>query len=850
MPSVTLTDISLKDHQLSARVAALRDAYFRALPEVCVERPCLVTEFSRVNGYFGKPNLSSLDKAKLYRHVIESRTPIVRHRHAVDSGMKAFDLQDRSLFAGSTTSKFKGVPLYPEFLALTLWPELQTVARRPRNPYAITEQEIRRLNETVFPYWLDSTIMELARQRLYRLHEQDSGKPGQAPEMKLLERQVFFLASKPNCISHTIPDFSRAINEGLGAIAAQAIERARSATDPKVVDFYQSVNEVVQGIIAYSRRLASEARRLAALSTDPGDQGELLAIAEIHDRVPEHPARKFREALTTIWTCWTAIHLENANVGLSLGRLDQVLYGHYQRDMAAGVLDLDQAIELVSCLWLKIGDHVPMIPEAGEQLFGGTGSNQAITIGGVDQQGNDAVNDLTYVILRSVELLRLRDPNLNARYFPGVNAPAYLRRLCEANINTGATPALHNDRAVIRALTSRGESLEQARDYGVIGCVEPGSNGRFYYHSGAIMMNLTSVLELALYNGEHRNTGRSHLISRRTGDASSFQSFEQFQQAFAQQAEWLIEQSTRLNNVLGETHQSHYPTPILSTLFEGPMERGKDLVFGGATLNASGVTFIGFADVVDSLAAIEQTVWKERSLTLPQLIVALDADFNGYEVLRTRLVNPQRTPKYGNENPFADRIALWLAGLLDRLTTERINYRNGYYRPGYWTMTNHAGFGRLMQATPNGRRSGENFTSGMTPVSGVTPELSKVLNSIASLPSQLMSNGLAVNLKYTPNHDAPDALLDRFVASVEAYFDTMGERRNGGMEVQFNVTNHDTFVDAMAHPANYPELLVRVSGYTAYFKDLNPQMQREILERTEYQLFSGQAVTFPPSSNG
>jgi formate C-acetyltransferase len=726
-------------------------------------------------------------------------------------------------------------------MALALWPELQTLKTRAHNPYHITDEEVRVLNEEVFPHWLHSNIQELGRARSTVASPSNPAVMVDAPAIKLLEYVVFFLTSKPYCLSHTIPDFSRALDLGLRALVGMA--KDRGAKNAESQDFYAAVAEAMEGIIAYSRRLAAEARRLAAVETDESEKRELLTLAEIHDRVPERPAASFREGLTTIWMCWTALHLENTDVGLSLGRLDQVLYPLYAKDIASGALTVGQAIELLCCLWLKIGDHVPTVPDAGEQLFGGSGSNQAITIGGVDAQGGDAVNDLTYVMLRATELMRLRDPNLNARYCAGVNSRNYLRRLCQVNLTTGATPALHNDKAAIAALMAKGETLEQARDYGIVGCVEPGSNGRAYSHSGAILMNLTSALELALYNGEHRHTGLGVLISKRTGDVREFKSFDEFKRAFTEQTAWLVDQATWLNNLFGRVHQDFYPTPILSTLFEGPMDKGKDLIQGGAVINSSGAAIIGFADVIDSLAAIEQVVFVEKSVTFADLLAALGADFVGYEALLARLRNPEKTPKYGNEDPAADAIARWLAGMLDGLYAAKENYRGGRYRVGYWTMTNHAGFGLLSKATPNGRRAGQNFTSGITPVSGVTPSLTKTLNSVATLPSHLLSNGVALNIKYTPG--SGPQMLDSFTASVEAYFEPVPGRRDGGMEIQFNVTSHDTFVDAVANPAKYPELLVRVSGYTAYFKDLNPQMQREIIERTEYNLSTGHAVEFP-----
>ncbi|MGC9985106.1 MAG: pyruvate formate lyase family protein [Polyangia bacterium] len=844
MTPVSLKDLALSDQKLSPRVEELRKAYFLAMPEICCERPLLVTRYARKHGLFDKPTISVLDKARQYRYVLEHRQPVVAHDHGVGrDDKKPFPVTARSLFAGSTTSHFKGVPIFPEFLGLALWPELLNIQDRASNPYFLADKDRQILNQKVFPYWLKQSILERCRARMDKDRGDQPVGQRDAPEMDLLEYLVFFLTSKGNCISHTIPDFSQALRIGLRGIIHEAQRRGRAAAEPEQRDFYAAMAEAMEGIVAFSRNLAREARRLAKRISHATEKAEFLAMAEVNEHVPEFPARTFREGLTTIWICWTAIHLENPDVGLSLGRLDQMLYGLYQRDIETGNLTVEKAIELLCCLWLKIGDHVPTVPATGEQLFGGTGSNQAITVGGVDAEGRDAVNDLTYLMIRATELMMLRDPNLNARYYPGVNPATYLRRLCEVNLNTGATPALHNDRAVIKALTSKGDSLEQARDYGIIGCVEPGSNGRFYGASASILFNLTSVLELTLYNGEHRHTGLGVLISERTGDAASFTSFDGFKDAFVRQASWMVNQATTLNQALGLTHQQVYPTPILSSLFEGPMEKGKDLIFGGATINSSGATIIGFADVVDSLAAIEQVVFKEKAIPLPGLLLALNANFVGYQALLARLRNPDKTPKYGNEQPEADGIARWVATTLDRLFHDKVNYRGGRYRVGYWTMTNHAGFGLLSRATPNGRRDGENFTSGMTPVSGVTPYLTPALRSVASVPPTLLGNGLAVNLKYTPDNAHRDKMLNDFVASVEGYFDA-ANNGSGGMEIQFNVTAHDTFVDAVKHPQKYPELLVRVSGYTAYFKDLNPQMQQEIIDRTEYNLATGQAVQF------
>ncbi len=854
MAPITLPDISLREYKMADRVERLRAIYFTAMPEICIERAHLVTKFSLANGFFSHTRLSILDKARLYRYVLENRKAIVHHlqgRCIKEKGSEPPELDFETivkpvpvqLFAGSTTRKFKGVPLYPEFQALTLWPELESISKRACNPYYISKEEIEALNHEIFPHWIHDSILELTKERWYLGNLKTLGSdrpPTQSKQVKLMEQLVFFLPGKAECISHAIPDFCRAIYEGLREMILDAQGKRKKTRDPSEQDFYAAISEVLEGVITYSNNLAKEADKLVKEAANEKDKKELIEIAEIHRRVPEYPARNFREALTSIWVCWTALHLENPNVGLSLGRLDQILYPLYRKDMEDREkrgFDIDRAIELLCCLWLKIGDHVPMVPQAAEQLFGGGGSNQAITIGGIDKYGDDAVNDLTYVILRTIELMKLRDPNLNARYHPWKNKGEYLRRLCEANIITGATPAIHNDQAVISALRAKGDPEERARDYGIVGCVEPVSRGA-YGSCASILLNLASVLELTLFNGRHRHTHKNtgmeaEPISIETGNPADFQNFVKFKRAFERQMKWIVNQATALNNFLGKTHQDFYPTPILSAFFEGPMEHGKDLSRGGACINSSGVAVIGLADVADSLSAINEVVFDpaplpDERVCFGQLLHALKEDFKGYESLYRRLKNAGKTPKFGNEDSNADENVKWLLSLLDGAFGNKVSYRLGHYRVGYWTLTTHTGFGRLMGATPNGRKSGEAFASGLTPVSGVTPWLTKTCNSVAHVAhrkSQCISNGMAFNVKFTPEGDK---MLDRLINSVSGYFS------KGGMEIQFNIIPHMDLDRAMSHPEEYPDLLVRVSGYTAYFKDLGPEMQREIMNRTEF----------------
>jgi len=813
----------LEQLELTPRIVRLRELHLRAVPEVCLERPRLLTRLARQRSLLDRARVSVLEQARLYRSVLESREPVVAHAAAWLEGAGPVSLlgEPLPLLAGSTTGRFKGVPLYPELLALALWPELEELPRRRSNPYRISRAEVDELNQEIFPHWVRSHVAEVARAR---------ARPSRL-EDDLFGHVDLYLLSKLSCISHTIPDFGRVLGRGLLDLAEEARRRGRRARGPERRELYAALEEALLGMVAWGRRLAGEARALAAREPDAARRAELLAMAEVHERVPAEPARTFREGLAAIWTCWNAVLLENANYGLSLGRLDQLLAGLYHADLDAGRVDQEGALELACALWLKLGDHVPAVPGTGEAFFGATGSNQVVTLGGVDTEGRCAVNELSHLFLRATELMRLRDPNVNARYHPGVSSPAWLRRVCRANLLTGATPAIHNDRAVVRALTARGDGLAQARDYGIVGCVEPTSAGRAYGHSAAILLNLVGVLDLALFGGARRPGGAG--VSVDTGDPAGFAGFAAFREALAAQIGWVAGRTTTLNDLLGAVHQDLHPTPILSSIFEGPMEKGLDLSRGGATLNASGVSVVGLADVVDSLSALQVHVYERRTFGFAALRDALLRDFEGDAVMRALLA---RSPRYGGDDPVARENAAWLVRELDRAFGARTNYRGGRYRVGYWSMTTHVGWGSLAGALPSGRRAGTPFASGMTPASGAVTCLATSLDAMAALPAEAVTSGMAHNVKFTPwTRARSEADL---AATVEAFFDDDGGRRQGGMEVQFTVLRPEAVAEALLHPERHGDMLVRVSGYTAYLRDLTPAMRREILERTAFALAS------------
>ncbi|MGB5987799.1 MAG: pyruvate formate lyase family protein [Desulfobacterales bacterium] len=816
MAPISLEDIRLSDYTLDTlpRLKQLRQRLLGEPARICIERAQWITRYYRNGDNPQEP--TEIRYAKAVNHFLNQKAP------------RFFD---DNLLAGSTTSKPFGAPVYPEYTGLHIWPELDTISERTRNPQILSKEDAETLNFEIYPYWMERNVLEYTRK-----------KHNNPPCMRLFERIVFFLATKAGCISHTVPDYRLALHQGLAHIMETAATKAdriraqnsRSPQNQQQLEFYEAAQIAMAGVIHYARNLSREARRLADIENDPDRKANLEAMARVCGRVPEKPARTFREAVNALWIIQVAIHGENINMAMSPGRLDQILFPFYQADRAAGRLTVQEALELVGSLWLKLNDNTNLVPETAEELFGGAGTVPAVTVGGVNAQGDDAVNDLTYIMLRVTELLKTRDPSLNARFHYEVNSQTYRDRVAEVIVNTRAVPAVHNDVADIQTLENQGVTTEDARDYAVIGCVELASAGRSYDASSAIMLNLVSVLELTLYNGKRPVTGDEQ-IGPQTGDPAQFTSFEAFWEAFKSQLRWLAGQAIQLNEYFGRAHQEILPSPLLSSFFSGPLETGKDLIFGGARYNSSGATHIGFADTVDSLSAIEKAVFVDRKCTFTELIQALKTDFKENKRLQAYLT--RQTPKYGTDAPIAKKNSQNLIRFLFEFYQGHTTYRGGKYRPGYWTMTNHAGHGKLSGALPNGRRANRVFASGITPVSQATPDLAACLRSVARLEGRCIPSGEALNLKYPAISNESD--LRCFAQAIEAYL------RYGGLHIQYNIMSYETLIEAKAHPDRYPELLVRVSGYSAYFNDLNEAMKDEIITRTAYDIKTGRIIPFP-----
>ena len=799
------------------RLKKMKTRRFSLKPAICVERAQLLTEYHRHNGFEtdndGSPIDPVLRQAMAMNHIMTHRKPVIH---------------DDYLLAGSTTTKEVGVPIYPEFIGLTIWPELKTMGNRELNPNDISQEDVDILNFEVFPFWMERNVREYCRRKYNNPISQ-----------QLEERFVLYFMMKNNAISHTVPDFPGIVSRGMQNTRDQAARMKAAATQTDKCNFYEAIMISVDGVLAYANHLSKEATHIAAL-LDPGvpEQlqriNELKKMARICEKVPGKPADTVHEALMSIWICFVCLHAENANSALSIGRLDQMLQPLFLRDMANAENDtqkeavIKKTMQLVGNLFLRVNDHDPLVPNVGNKLFGGSSSDDTVTVGGVDRQGDNAVCDMTYIILKVAEMLCFQDPNMNARYYSGVNSSEYLTRLCEVNANMVASPIIHNDKTMIESLVNQGISMQDARDWSATGCVEPTITGKHYGHTNCMLLNMVAPMEMALNNGVHPVMDEK--IGPETGKVTdSFPGYDDFLAAYKTQLKYLIEQSIEINNYLGYAHQYIHPTPLLSSMFSGPLEKGQDLIFGGAEYNTSGVALVSLTDAVDSLLVIKELIYDKKEMDFPTLMEAISNNFeqNGSAGTLKRIEN---VPKFGSDEPGTREVAQDLIDFCYDLYATQDNYRGGKYLPGYWSISYHVGFGMLSGALPSGRKKGQAFTPGLTPSPGAADQLLQNIHTIAGLDHLKMPNNIAFNVKLAPHAgDTHEKTLDYYRSYVQSYFD------EGGMQWQFNVITTNTLRDAMDNPEDYHWLLVRISGYNAYFTKINKNMQMELIERQEFK---------------
>ena len=774
------------------RVDRLRERFLRGQREVCVERARYLTESYRQTE--GQPAV--LRQARALEHIL---------------GQISVRIEPDELLVGNVTGKALGAGIYPEGIGGRILGELPNLARRDCNTFAMAPDDERELVESILPYWRGKTVEDRARELW-------------SPELTAnFEKVAPFIFTEIGGIGHMLVNHERVLERGLLAIIEEAGRKGQEARDKAQRDFYEAAEIAGRAVISWANRYADEAQRLANGATD-SRRDELLAIAEACRRVPAQPPRTFREALQSVLFMHYATQIESWDSSISLGRMDQFLYPAYRAEMEAGQLSRDRALELLACFYIKLSHSIPLFDADVTLAFSGMTNFANTVIGGVDKEGNDASNALSYLMLEAMNRVRTPQPNFGVRLHK--QAPREFRDAVVQAVADGiGNLQLFNDEVVIASLTNRGVPQQEARDYGIIGCVEQAVPGKSFTSSDAALFNLPLCLELALNNGRGRVF--SDQLGLPTGDPRSFTRIEDVIEAFRAQVEYLVDQMVEGLKGLAQAHAERRPVPLASSLTDDCLTQGLDLTAGGARYNFTGVQGVGVAIVGDSLAAIDGLVFEQERTTMEELLAALDTDFEGREPLRQMLLN--KAPKYGNDDDHADRFARQAAEICCRAVEKHRNSRGGWYSPGLYSVTTHVAFGLMVGATPDGRHAGESLSQGISPAHGRDRRGPTAgLRSAAKLDHTLVSNGLALIQMLSLGASAREHATDVLGGLLEAYFSL------GGQELQWNLVDRATLIAAQQDPEAYRGLVVRVAGYSALFTDLNRVVQDELIARTEH----------------
>jgi len=786
-----------------ARIDRIRDAVHDAGYSLCLERPELLLDFRR----------SSAGKRLRDAHVCVRRASAIAH---VMANRKPRVYEDE-LILGNMTSKRVAANYYPEGASMHL---LEDIARLDQRvvPIRLSLGEKARLLRIASATLRDSVLYHALV------------SPSRIGRVRDLLRAERYIVTEQAGVAHQVGNYARVIREGLVTADQQAADcLARDATpegiplDANQRAFYESIRIIAAGIRAMAANLADESERCAhAPGLSPARRDELAAAASGLRHVPYYPARSFLEGLQAAWIVHMAMCLEDYEQGLSFGRLDQALLPLYEQDIAAGTLTRDQAVEITASFQLKCCETAPAYSTRMDHYFSGHDVAQGITLGGVDADGADVTNDVSGIFLDAYSLIGTREPALHVRVHE--RTPAWFLDKCVATLqSTGARPAFFGDQSIIRAMRNAGYSEAHARDYAIIGCTELASQGRTYNSADAALSNLPLCLELALNEGR-TFSGRRYGAS--TPPAQALASMADVVAAFRDQVRDSVDDMARVMGWLEEAGRAHRTTPVNSLITDGCLARGRDVTWGGAEYDFTSVQAVGLADVGDSLYALNRLVFEERRLSLPVFVDILRADFAGHEALQTELRH--RFKHYGNGDLDVDCWTQVAADAwVDAVSAHR-NTRGGQWIAGFYSMTCGSAFGRYTGALPNGRKAGARLSNGASPVDGADRTgPTALLRSVASLDRSRWCNSHVLNATFDRNTIGGRSGAAKLAALLRTYFVDQE-----GMQVQIAVLDAATLKRARENPQAFPNLLVRVSGYCAYFADLQPEVQDEIIART------------------
>ena len=828
---------------MSDRISRLKDNLFEKMPEIESARAILITESYKATE--NEPIITR--RAKAFEHILDNIPIIIR---------------DEELIVGSTTIAPRGCQTYPEFSFEWLEPEFETVATRSADPFYISEKTKADLRE-VHKYWKGKTTSDLATAYM-------------APEaIKAMEHNIFTVGNYfYNGVGHVTVQYDKVLAigyEGIMAIVEEELAKCSVGDGDyaKRVHFYEAIIRSCKAVIRYAQRYAALARDMAETCGDAKRRAELLLIAENCERVPAKGATSFYEACQSFWFVQQLLQLESSGHSISPGRFDQYMYPYYAADRDAGKISREFAQELMDCIWIKLNDLNKCRDAASAEGFAGYSLFQNLIAGGQNKDGVDVTNDLSFMCIQASMHVMLPQPSFSVRIWNGTPHD-FMIRAAEL-VRTGlGQPAYYNDEVIIPALVSRGLTLQDAREYNIIGCVEPQVPGKTEGWHDAAFFNMCRPLELVFSNG----VDKGEQVSIRTGNVEDMTTFEEFYDAYKAQMSYNISLLVNADNAIDVAHAERCPLPFLSCMVDDCIKRGKSVQEGGAIYNFTGPQGFGVANMADSLYAIKKLVYDEKKITIGEFKEMLALNYGqgldeiSLSEMTVDIVNNlkaagksvganeiatilstikaaaespeikakgdkllqmiEEVPKFGNDIAEVDAFARDVAYTYTKPMETYKNPRGGMFQAGLYPVSANVPLGAQTGATPDGRLAHQPVADGVSPsagkdVSGPTA----ACNSVAKLDHFIASNGTLFNQKFHPSALSGREGLETFTAMIRSYFDQKGAH------VQFNVVNRETLLDAQAHPENYKHLVVRVAGYSALFTTLSRSLQDDIINRTE-----------------
>lgn len=831
----------------SPRIDRLINMLFEKLPQIEADRAVLLTESYRQTE--GQPVV--MRRAHAFAHILKNIPITIR--------------QDE-LIVGSATKQPRSCQVFPEFSFTWLEEEFDTVAERSADPFYISEETKRTLHEA-YGYWHGKTTSELAT-----AYMADEAK-------RAIEHNIFTPGNYYyNGVGHVTVQYEKVLAIGYEGIMAEAQAELSKCcvADGDYADrsrFLMAVIESCQAVMEYAGRYAKLARQQADSCQDAARKAELLRIAENCGRVPAKGATSFYEACQSFWFVQMLLQMESSGHSISPGRFDQYMYPYYKKDIEAGLITPEFAQELLDCIWVKLNDLNKVRDAASAEGFAGYSLFQNLIVGGQDKDGLDVTNDLSYMCIEAGMHVMLPQPSLSIRIWNKTPHDLLIKatRLTRTGIGL---PAYYNDEVIIPSLLSRGLTLEDAREYNIIGCVEPQKAGKTEGWHDAAFFNMCRPLELVFSGGYDKG----ELVGLPTGDVTKMQTFDEFYDAYKQQMEYCIQLLVNADNAIDVAHRELCPLPFESSMVDDCIRRGKALQEGGAVYNFTGPQGFGVANMADSLYAIKKLVFEEKKITLAEYKKALEENYGrGLSLDKAEEITGQivaslisqgktidaekiariasavsaygtdsedkkkydrllemieEIPKFGNDNGDVDAFARDVAYTYTRPLEKYKNPRGGQFQAGLYPVSANVPLGAQTGATPDGRLAGTPVADGVSPSAGKdTHGPTAAANSVAKLDHGIASNGTLFNQKFHPSALSGREGLESFAAFIRGYFDQKGSH------IQFNVVSRETLIDAQQHPEQYKTLVVRVAGYSALFTSLSRSLQDDIINRTEQASF-------------